>query len=40
MPKYAMPSLLKIMDKLPRGVGGTVNKKELVEVAFPTSTIH
>lgn len=40
MPKYAMPSLLKTMDKLPRGVGGTVNKKELVEVAFPISTIH
>ena len=40
LPKYAIPSMLKVMETLPRSVGGTVNKKELVEVAFPISTIH
>merc|ERR1712141_659854 len=40
LPKYAIPSLLHVMDTLPRSVGGTVNKKELVDVAFPISTIH
>jgi hypothetical protein len=40
LPKYAIPSMLNVMETLPRSVGGTVNKKELVEVAFPISTIH
>ena len=40
LPKYAIPSMLHVMDTLPRSVGGTVNKKELVDVAFPISTIH
>ena len=40
LPKYGLPSLLKVLDALPKGVGGTVNKKELVQEAFPIQTIH
>ena len=31
-----MPSLLNVMDKLPRNLSGTINKKELVDIAFPS----
>ena len=40
LPKYGIPSLLKVMDTLPHSAGGTVNKKELGEQAFPITTIH
>ena len=35
LPKYGIPSLIKVMDKIPRSISGTINKKELVEEAFP-----
>jgi len=35
MPSYSLPTLLKVMDKLPRNVMGKVNKKEIAKVAFP-----
>jgi len=38
LPKYGIPSLLKIMPKIPRSMSGTINKKELVEQAFPADT--
>ena len=34
MPHYTMPTVLKIMDELPRNAMGKVNKKELIKVAF------
>merc|ERR1712038_293502 len=35
MPSYSLPTILKVMDKLPRNVMGKVNKKEIAKVAFP-----
>ena len=31
LPKYSVPKLIKIIDKLPRNQLGKVNKKELVK---------
>jgi malonyl-CoA/methylmalonyl-CoA synthetase len=36
MPHYSMPTIMKIMDELPRNAMGKVNKKELVKIAFST----
>jgi len=38
LPKYGIPSLIKVMDKIPRSISGTINKKELVEQAFPSES--
>jgi len=35
LPNYSLPTILKVMDKLPRNVMGKINKKDLVKVAFP-----
>lgn len=35
MPKYLIPSSLKLMQELPKNHMGKVNKKELVKLAFP-----
>ena len=35
LPKYGLPSLLKVLENIPRSLSGTINKKELVDVAFP-----
>jgi len=37
LPSYSLPTLLKVMDALPRNVMGKVNKKEIAKVAFPPS---
>lgn len=34
MPHYSMPTILKVMDELPRNAMGKVNKKELIKIAF------
>ena len=34
MPRYSLPTVLKIMDELPRNAMGKVNKKELIKIAF------
>jgi malonyl-CoA/methylmalonyl-CoA synthetase len=36
LPSYSVPTLLKVLDKLPRNVMGKVNKKEIAKVAFPS----
>uniref|UniRef100_T1J507 MD-2-related lipid-recognition domain-containing protein n=1 Tax=Strigamia maritima TaxID=126957 RepID=T1J507_STRMM len=35
MPPYTIPSLLKVLDTLPKNAVGKVNKKELVQQVFP-----
>jgi len=37
LPSYSLPTILKVMDALPRNVMGKVNKKEIAKVAFPPS---
>ena len=37
MPKYHVPTLLKVVEKLPRNVMGKVNKKELIKLYFTES---
>lgn len=34
MPKYWVPSMLKLVDSIPRNAMGKVNKKELIRVLF------
>ena len=34
MPRYSLPTVLKIMEELPRNAMGKVNKKELIKIAF------
>jgi len=38
LPKYGIPSLIKIVPKIPRSMSGTINKKDLVEEVFPTDS--
>jgi len=38
LPKYGIPSLLKIVPKIPRSMSGTINKKDLVEEVFATDS--
>jgi len=35
LPKYCLPTLLCLMDEIPKNAMGKINKKELVKVAFP-----
>ncbi|XP_071092243.1 malonate--CoA ligase ACSF3, mitochondrial-like [Haliotis cracherodii] len=35
MPSYQIPTVVRCLDKMPRNAMGKVNKKEIVEVAFP-----
>lgn len=35
LPSYSLPTVMKVMDKLPRNVMGQVNKKDLMKLAFP-----
>lgn len=34
LPKYSLPSMLKLVDSIPRNAMGKVNKKELVRLLF------
>ncbi|CAH1994149.1 unnamed protein product [Acanthoscelides obtectus] len=36
MPKYSLPSILKIVNEIPKNIMGKVNKKQLVEDLFHT----
>ena len=36
LPKYSLPTRLKILEEIPKNAMGKINKKELVKVAFPT----
>ena len=36
MPHYSLPTVLKVMEELPRNAMGKVNKKELIKIAFTT----
>ena len=38
MPRYWMPSVIRILPEMPRNVMGKVNKKELVKTLFPSSS--
>jgi len=38
LPKYGIPSLIKVVPKIPRSMSGTINKKDLVEEVFPTDS--
>ena len=38
MPRYWIPSLVRILPEMPRNVMGKVNKKELVKTLFPPSS--
>ena len=35
LPKYSLPTRLKILEEIPKNAMGKINKKELVKVAFP-----
>lgn len=35
MAPYAIPTVLKVVEKLPKNAMGKVNKKELVKAMFP-----
>lgn len=35
MAPYAIPTVLKVVEKLPKNAMGKVNKKELVKTMFP-----
>ena len=37
MPRYWMPSVIRILPEMTRNVMGKVNKKELVKTLFPSS---
>merc|ERR1712029_27728 len=35
LPKYSLPTLLKLMEEIPKNAMGKINKKELLKIAFP-----
>ena len=35
MPPYQIPTVLKVIESIPRNAMGKVNKKEIVRVFFP-----
>ena len=37
LPKHEIPSMIKIMETIPRSVSGTVNKQVLAKAAFPVT---